>query len=65
MPKRVTSWRAHFLVIAPGQIALFEEMLPRWPAIGNTVFSLTGPRFEPPTSRSRDEPVTPRPTGRI
>ena len=30
----------------------------------NTVSDLTGPRFEPQTSRSRDEPVTTRPSGR-
>ena len=32
-------------------------------AVGNTVSDLTGPRFEPLTSRSRDERVTARPTG--
>ena len=30
---------------------------------GNTVFHLTGSRFEPGTFRSRDEHVTARPTG--
>ena len=30
-------------------------MWQRWQAIGNTVFNLTGPKFEPQTSRSRDE----------
>ena len=39
-------------------------MSQRWRAVGNTVFDLTGPRFEPQTSRSRDERVTARPTGR-
>ena len=39
-------------------------MSQRWRAVGNTVFDLTGPRFEPQTSRSRDERVTVRPTGR-
>ena len=34
-------------------------------AVGNTVSDLTGPRFEPQTSRSRDERVTARPTGRL
>ena len=33
--------------------------------IRNTVSDLTGPRFEPLTSRSRDERVTARPTGRF
>ena len=33
-------------------------MLQRWRAVGNTVSDLTGPRFEPLTSRSRDERVT-------
>ena len=43
--------------------AFFENMLQRWQAVGNTVSDLTGPRFEPQTSRSRDEDVTARPTG--
>ena len=30
----------------------------------NTMFDLTGPKFEPPTSRSRDERATARLTGR-
>ena len=34
----------------PGNTALFEEMSQRWRAVGNTVFDLTGPRFEPQTS---------------
>ena len=40
--------------------APFEEMLQRWQTVGNTVFDLTGPRFKPQTSRSRDERVTAR-----
>ena len=51
--------------LRPGNAALFEEMLQRWRAVGNTVSDLTGPRFEPQTSRSRDECVTARPTGRF
>ena len=55
-PKRVTSWRGpsprH---LRPGNTAPFEEMSQRWRAVGNTVSDLTGPRFEPQTSRSRDE----------
>ena len=46
-----------------GNIARFEEMSQRWRAVGNTVFDLTGPRYEPQTSRSRDERVTARPMG--
>ena len=58
-PKRVTSLRAHLRLIAPaGNTASFEEMLQRCQAIGNTVSDLTGPRFEPQPSRSRDEHVT-------
>ena len=30
-------------------------MSQRWQATGNTEYDLTGPRFEPKTSRSRDE----------
>ena len=45
-------------VIAPCHIASFEEMLQKWRAVGNTVPDLTGPKFEPQTSRSRDERVT-------
>ena len=41
-------------------------MLQRWRAVGIiTVSGLTGPRFEPQTSRYRDEHVTARPTGRF
>ena len=72
-PKRVTSWRGpslrhwpgqHSSIRSPGNTAPFEEMSQRWRAVGNTVSDLTGPRFEPQTSRSRDERVTARPTGR-
>ena len=50
--------------LCPGSTAPFEEMSQQWRAVGNTVSDLTGPRFEPQTSRSRDERVTARPTGR-
>ena len=50
--------------LRPGNAAPFEEMSQRWRAVGNTVSDLTGLRFEPQTSRSRDERVTARPTGR-
>ena len=62
--KRVSSLRAHLRVIAAGNTAPFEEMLQRWQAVGNTVFDLTGPGFQPQSSRSRDERVTTRPAGR-
>ena len=48
----------------PGNTVPFEEMPQRWRAVGNTVSDLTPPRFEPQTSRSKDERVTARPTGR-
>ena len=51
--------------LRPGNTAPFEEMSQRWRAVGNTVSDLTGPRFEPQTSRSRDERVTARPSGRL
>ena len=43
--------------------AFFEEMLQWWRAVGNTVSYLTGPRFEPLTSCSRDKRVAIRPRG--
>ena len=51
--------------LRPGNTAPFEEMSQRWRAVSNTVSDLTGPRFEPQTSRSRDERVTARPIGRF
>ena len=50
------SWRRN-------NTAPFEEMLQQWRAVGNTVSDLTGSRFEPQTSRSKDERVTAQPTG--
>ena len=47
-----------------GSTAPFEEISQRWRAVGNTVSDFTGPRFEPLTSRYRDERVTAGPTGR-
>ena len=41
-----------------GNTASFKEMSQRWRAVGSTVSDLTGPRFKPLTSRSRDELVT-------
>ena len=51
--------------LRPGNTASFEEMSQRWRAVGNTVSDLTDPRFETQVSRSRDERVTARPTGRF
>ena len=48
-----------------GNIAPFEEMPQRWRAVGSTMSDLTGPRFEPQNSRSRDERVAVRPAGRL
>ena len=42
--------------------AAFEETLQRWPDVGNTVTDLTGPRLEPPTSRSKDVRIIARST---
>ena len=44
--------------LCPRYTAPFEEMSQQWLAIGNTVSNLTGPRFAPQTSRSRNECVT-------
>ena len=49
----------------PSNTVPFEEMSQRWLAVGNTVSDLTSLRFESQTSRSRDERVTARPTGRL
>ena len=45
--------------------APFEEMLQRWQAVDNTTFALSGPRFEPWKSDSRDKRITARPTSRF
>ena len=57
-PSRSTS-------LGPRNTAPFKEMLQRWRAVGNTVSDLTGPKFEPQTSRSRDERVTAQLTARL
>ena len=49
--------------LRPGNTAPFEEILHRWQAVGNTVYDLTGLRFEPQTSSCRDKCVTARTTG--
>ena len=41
--------------LRPGNTASFEEMSQRLRTVDNTVSDLTGPRFEPQTSRFRDE----------
>ena len=51
--------------LRPGNTAPFEEMSQRGQAVGNNVYDLTGLRFEPQTSRSKDERVTASPTGGI
>ena len=51
-------------LLRPRNTALFEEMSRRWLAVGNAVSDLTGPRYEPQTSRSRDKRVIARPTVR-
>ena len=51
-----------FKSLRPGNTAYFEEMPQRLRAVGNTASDLTGPRFEPQTSRSKDELVSARPT---
>ena len=48
--------------LRPANTAPFKEMSQRWRAVGNTVSDLISPRFEPRTSRSKDECVTARPT---
>ena len=50
--------------LRPRNTAPFEEMLQRWRSVGNTVSDLTGPRFEPLISSSRDERITARPMQR-
>ena len=60
-PKRATSLEDQVASFRPGHAAYFKEILQRWRAIGNTVSDLTGPRFEPQTSSSRDDRVTAQP----
>ena len=50
-----------FTSLRPSNTVPFEEMSQRWQVLGHTVFNLTGLRFEPQTSRSRDRRVTARP----
>ena len=58
-------FRLHLRFFVPaGDTGLFEEISQRWRVVGNTVSDLTGPRFEPQTSRSRSKRATPQPIGR-
>ena len=56
-PKLVTSLRMIISAfLCPGRHSfIFEEISHRLQAVGNIVFELTGPRFEPQISRTRDE----------
>ena len=51
--------------LRPGNTAPFQEMSQRWRVADSTVSDLTGPRFEPQTSRSCEERVNAQPTGRF
>ena len=43
--------------LRPGNKAPFEDILQRWRVVGNIVSNLTGARFEPQASRTRNENV--------
>ena len=51
-------YEANLRIIAPGKQNSFQRNVQRLRAVGNTVSNLTGPRFEPQTSRSRVKRVT-------
>ena len=51
-------YRAYICVIVSANTVPFEDISQRCRAIGNSVSDLTGARFEPQTSRSKDERVT-------
>ena len=75
-PKHVTSLRGYLLVIASPSVRTTPSPDARqhrshrrniaavWQAVGNTMPDLTSPKFEPLTSRSRDERVAARPNSR-
>ena len=46
-PKCVMSLVPISALLRLGNTAHLEEMSQRWQTVGNTVFNLTGPRFEP------------------
>ena len=56
-PKRVTSLPGP----SPRHCVLAVQLWKKCCCVGNTVFDLTGPRFEPQTSCSKDERVNARP----
>ena len=59
MPKRVKSSKGPSSRQCAGATQILsKKMLLRWRAVGNTASDLTGPRFEPQTSRFQDERVT-------
>ena len=59
--KCVTGWRAQSPHHCARATQLFlKKMSQRWRAVGDAVFDLPGPRFEP----TRDERISARPTGR-
>ena len=45
--------------LRPSNTLHFEKMSQWWRAVGNTLSDLTGPRFEPQISRTREERVIP------
>ena len=51
--------------LLPGNTAPFEKISQRWQAVGNTLFDMTGLRFEPHASRYRDNCAITRPTGQL
>ena len=53
------------VLLRPGNTVPFEEMSQRWRIVGSKASDLTGPRFEPQTSHSKDERFTAQPTGRF
>ena len=66
MSKRVTRWLSPSLRhCARATKLLSKKCHSGGKAVGNTVSELIDPRFEPQISRSRDERVIARPTGRL
>ena len=65
-PERVTSLRGPTpRYCAQATQLLLKKYYSGGIAVDNTVSDLTGPKFEPQTSRSRDERVGARPTGQF
>ena len=63
-PKRVTSGEDHLRGLAPGQHSS-EKTSQRWGAVGDTVFDLADPKFEPPTFRTYSIALTAELSGRL